>query len=154
MRRFAVLALLLAGCDRPATPAPPPIAGPPAAEAPPPKPVWDALTGFEYKPGRTAFPEAVTSMNGRRVEIAGYLFPTRQTRDVKEFILMRDSGTCCYGAQAQWTHFLQVKIVDGPGVNFTRDPILVEGAFRLDERFDGDFQEGLYWLDAVSWRKP
>lgn len=116
------------------------------------RPHWDVFSGFEYARQMT-FPEKLRALNGKTIEIRGYLYPTSRTRDLKEFILMRDPGTCCYGPNAQYNHFFQVKVLKGPGANYTRDPVTVVGKFILDERFDGDYLEGLYWLEATEHRR-
>ena len=126
-----------------------------AKETPQPaveKIAWSVLSNYEYAP-RMKFPDGVTALNGRRVEITGYLYPTKETRDLKEFILMRDQGTCCYGAQAKYNHYLLVNVVRGPGVNYTRDPVTVVGTFVLNEKIDGDYIDGIYELKAEDHRK-
>ncbi len=161
MRKLVVLLLALAACDKPAvspnpgpgttTNAPPPVTtvAPPAA---PEKLAWARISNFAYTQ-KMELPPEVTALDGKRVEMSGFLYPTRQVRDLKEFILTRDPGTCCYGPQTQWNHFLQVKIVKGPGVNFTREPITVVGIFRAKEVLDGDYTMSLYELDAEEHRK-
>lgn len=146
-RLIAGLAALLAGCDR--ADSPPAAASPSSAAR---KLGWDVFSSYEYRP-RMEFPKAVTELHGQRIEIAGYLFPTRQTRDIREFILMRDPGTCCYGPQAQYNHFMHVRVVRGPGVHFTRDPVTVVGRFILNEKIDGDYIDGIYELEAEEHRR-
>jgi hypothetical protein len=113
---------------------------------------WDVLSGYEYTT-RMKFPDQVSSLSGKRATVRGYIYPTSQSRGIGEFILMKDQGTCCYGPQTQYTHFMWVRIVKGPRVNYTRDPLEVTGTFRLNERIDGDYVEGIYELDADHVRR-
>src|SRR5688572_17600761 len=126
-RMIALLPVALAGCDR--APADASVSGPDRV-------AWSLLSGFAYQE-RMTLPADVAAFNGRRVEMIGYVYPTRQTRDIKEFILMRDPGTCCYGPQRQLTHFVIVRVVAGPGVNYTPQPIVVTGTLRVGEKWDG-----------------
>jgi len=163
-RWLLLLALTAAACDGTKPPPVDPPKGnggtvdPPPTSATPPVPVepeslsWQRLSGYAYTQ-RMELPKDVTALAGQKVEIAGYLYPTRQTRDIKEFILMRDQGTCCYGPQAQYNHFVWVRIVKGPGVNFTREPVIVTGTLRVGEKWDGDYLESIYELDAEEHRR-
>jgi len=160
MRKLVPLLLLLAACDRPSTgggnpPAPPP-AGPTTTQPPPQtvqKVAWATLSEIKYEQ-RKPLPEQVVALDGKRIEIAGFIYKgSGNVRDIKEFILMRDAGTCCYGPQAQYPHFIMVRVVDGKGVNFTRDPIVVVGTLRVGEKWDGDYLDWIYELEAVEYRR-
>lgn len=113
---------------------------------------WNVLSSFEYTP-RMTFPEPVAALSGRRGTVRGYVYPTMESRGIREFILMKDPGTCCYGPQTQYTHFMWVRVTAGSGINYTRDPVEATGTFRLAERFDGDYVIGIYELDADSVRR-
>jgi hypothetical protein len=151
---FLLLPLIVAGCDR--ADAQPNVSKGTSTDTGAPqeivRPKWDTLSGFDYTP-RMTFPEGVRALHGKTIEIRGYLYPTRQTRDLREFILMRDPGTCCYGPNAQYNHFLLVKVVKGPGANYTRDPVTVTGTFILEEKIDGDYIDGIYSLEATEHRR-
>jgi hypothetical protein len=54
-------------------------------------------------------PPSVQQLEGKRVFIKGYIFPTEQT---KQFLLVRDQGTCCFGGNPKLTDRIQVTLVD------------------------------------------
>jgi hypothetical protein len=117
------------------------------------KVAWATLADFKYEQ-RKPLPEQVVALDGKKVEIAGFIYKgSGNVRDIKEFILMRDAGTCCYGPQANYPHFVIVRVVAGQGVNFTRDPIVVVGTLRVGEKWDGDYLDCIYELEAVEHRK-
>ncbi len=54
-------------------------------------------------------PQSALALDGKRVFIKGYVYPTSRT---KEFILCRDNGDCCFGGQPKLTDMIYVKLKD------------------------------------------
>jgi hypothetical protein len=131
MRR-SLLVLILAGCGDP-----PPA---PAPELP-----FQELGGFEHKE-RMALPENVTKWNGKRVRATGIINPGRQMRDLNHFYLVKDRASCCFGQRPQLNHYLDVTLKPGMTTHALPDPISVIGTLVVEERFDGDWPTGLYWM--------
>ncbi len=138
--RKALWLVLLAGCDRPA--APPPAAT--LAALP-----MSELGGFAYEP-KMKLPDIVTKWNGARVRATGYINPMKQTRDLQSFLLVKDLGSCCFGKFPQTNHYVDVKLKPGQSVNYNREPVTVEGVIKVEERFDGDWPLGLYWMEGAE----
>jgi hypothetical protein len=128
----ALLVLLLAGCD--AKPAPP------VEELP-----FMAIGALEYKE-RMTLPADVVRWNAKRVRASGYLNPDRETRALKRFYLVKDRSSCCFGKRPQLTHYIDVTLKPGRTIDYTTDPVSVEGLFVAEERWDGDWPLGLYWM--------
>ncbi|MBI4563082.1 MAG: DUF3299 domain-containing protein [Planctomycetes bacterium] len=145
MKRFAfVLLAALAACGRPEGPA-----------APPETPTVDmnVFGSFEYQE-RMTLPEEVLKWNGKRVKTVGFMNPGRQIRDIEEFELVKDRASCCFGRRPLLNHFFQVKLNGGEKTHYTSDPVTIEGTLKIDERWDGDWLLGLYWLDDAKVINP
>ena len=95
---------------------------------------------------RKELPERVRKWNGKMIRAVGYMNPGRQVRDVKEFELVMNRDSCCYGTRPKMNHFFQVTLKDGSTTVYVSDPVTILGRFTIDEQWDGDWQLGLYWL--------
>ena len=134
-----LLIAALAGCERSSA-----HTGTPAAPEAPAEIDMLEFGKFDYAE-RMKLPENILRWNGKRVRATGYMNPGRQVRDVKEFELVMNKDTCCYGSRPKMNHFFQVVMKDGSTV-FTSEPVTVTGRFVVEETWDGDWQLGLYWL--------
>jgi hypothetical protein len=120
-----MLALTL-GCGKKEPP-------PPAAERLP----LIELGDFDYTEGM-ALPDKVTRWNRKPVIVTGYVNPTRQTREISRFLLVKDLGSCCFGKAPQINHFIDVALKDGQTVNYSRDPVTVRGVLEIGEVMSDD----------------
>ncbi len=55
-------------------------------------------------------PPAATALEGKKIFIKGYVYPGRQTHGIREFLLVRDRGDCCFGGDPKITDRIQVKL--------------------------------------------
>lgn len=99
---------------------------------------------------RKELPERVRKWNGKMIRAVGYMNPGRQVRDVKEFELVMNRDSCCYGMRPKMNHFFQVILKEGSTTVYQSDPVTVVGKFVIDEQWDGDWQLGLYWLKEAK----
>lgn len=130
-----LLGLLLAGCGK--------------TEAPVEVLPLTAFGAFEYKE-KMKLPDEVVRWSGRRVRATGFMNPTSQARNLTTFLLVKDRASCCFGKRPQINHYLEVKLKPGQKADYSTDPVTVEGVFTADDRWDGDWQLGLYWMDAAE----
>lgn len=135
--RYAWLLLLL-GCGRD------PEAAVPAPSVPE-LPFTTLLGGFEYKEGM-AMPADVLAWNGRLVKATGFINPGSKVRGLNHFFLVKDRASCCFGAQPKLNHYADVVLKDGKTLDYTPDPVTVQGVIQVEERRDGDWILGLYWM--------
>ena len=63
-------------------------------------------------PGQV-YPPDVVNYDGHRVFIKGYVYPGKQTSGIKQFVLCRDNGDCCFGGQPRLTDRIMVNL-EGP----------------------------------------
>lgn len=129
---------------------------------------WEKLSGFKFdvyevysetNSGRAllrsddSIPTPMRAYDGKRVAIHGYILPLRTRKGVvTEFLLLRDQGTCCFGAQAQINHFIRVTYPAGIKVG---DPVpwTVLGILRVGESYVQGYLTGIYNLDAEEVRE-
>jgi hypothetical protein len=147
MRLTAALLIIaaLASCDRTD-------AANDRSAKPPPKPAAEEVLDvtmtefgdFEYFE-RMEIPERIRRWNGKLIRAVGYMNSGRQIRDVKEFELVMNRDSCCYGSRPKMNHFFQTTLKSG-STDYTSEPIAVVGRFVIEERWDGDWPLGLYWL--------
>ncbi|MCA9241706.1 MAG: DUF3299 domain-containing protein [Planctomycetales bacterium] len=149
--------LCAAGCDRLTSAQPSPVssaateqhAAPapsqPATEpATQPEPTDDRLANktfddlkFDIEPDapfyREMLTEGVESLDGRRIKIRGYIFPTPQRHGLKEFVLVRDNMECCFGPGAALYDCILIEMQPGRTASFSVRPVSVTGRFRVEE---------------------
>lgn len=136
--RKAWCLVLLAGCGD----APPP--PPPAPELP-----MMELGAFEHVE-KAPLPENVKKWNGKLVRATGFINPGREVRDLKQLFLVKDRSSCCFGKRPQINHYIDVALKPGITINYTPDPVSVRGTLVVEERFDGDWPTGLYWMSDAE----
>lgn len=87
---------------------------------------------FVVKDGFREFATDVKALDGENLFVKGYIYPTSQYEGLREFILCRDSGECCFGGKPKLTDMIRVRLSeDTPGVNFTSGLMAVAGEFQL-----------------------
>lgn len=132
----ALWVLLLAGC------------GKPPADVAPVLPFLE-LGAFEHKE-KSPLPANVTAWNGKRVRATGFINPGRQVRGLSQFYLVKDRSSCCFGARPQINHYIDIGLKGGATTDYTTDPVTVQGVLVVEERFDGDWPTGLYWMENAE----
>src|ERR1051325_11945622 len=133
--RSLLLVLLAVGCSKP------PPEGLPLA--------FQDLGGFDYAE-KMKLPEQATRWNRKLVKATGFINPLSQPRNLTGFLLVRDRASCCYGKMPQMNHFINVKLKPGSTADYSPDPVTVQGVLVVEERFDGDWPLGVYWMDNAE----
>jgi hypothetical protein len=134
--RKLLLFLVVAGCGK----------NPEAAPAARPDDLpFQTLGAFEYA-DRMKLPDEVLKWNGKLVRVTGFMNPTTQARNLTTFLLVKDRGSCCFGKRPQYNHYIDVKLRPGLTANYSTDTVTVQGVLQVDDRWDGDWPMGLYWM--------
>jgi hypothetical protein len=58
-------------------------------------------------------------LNGQRIFVEGYIFPGERSKNLKQLLLVRDLGTCCFGKEPPITHKIQVELVGDESVDWS-----------------------------------
>lgn len=103
-------------------------------------------------------PAGLAELNGQQVFIKGYMYPPPYPAGIRRFLLVRDSGSCCFGGNPKITDRIQVQVAAPEGVEYNTGVIKLAGVFRVAEQAQvhgvGDNVPGgiLYHLDEALAR--
>jgi hypothetical protein len=94
-------------------------------------------------------PPSAMALNGKKVFIKGFIYPGQQTDGIKQFVLCRDQGDCCFGGNPKVTDRIEVTLVDPLTVGFSPRQLKVAGTFRVERTpAAGGVGAVYYHLDA------
>ena len=98
-----------------------------------------------------AVPETARAMDGRNVLLKGYMYPGKQQQGIKQFLLVRDQGDCCFGGNPKITDRVLVQLRDSQGIPFSPRLTKIAGRFAIRPAGTATLDGGvLYHLeDAV-----
>jgi len=75
----------------------------------------------------------VKKLDGNRVRIRGFILPPPQQNGLTRFVLVRDNMACCFGPGAAIYDSMTIQMKDGLSMDYTVQPIMVEGTFNVHE---------------------
>jgi hypothetical protein len=109
---------------------------------------YQQLQPDESSPGQIMPPSAM-ELNGKRVFIKGYVYPGAQQQGIRQFVLCRDNGDCCFGGNPKLTDMILVNLVDPLRLTYSRRLQRLAGTFRVQPAQGTDGLGGvLYQLEA------
>ncbi len=106
--------------------------------------------GFVMINGMSDLSPDVKPLINQKVFLKGYIYPPKDGRNVKEFLLLKDTGECCFGGKPSQTDMILVTINDGRGIAY-QDQLIrmsVAGTLRFDPSQYGDGLMPVYQLDV------
>jgi len=77
-------------------------------------------------------PPSAVQLDGQKVFIKGYIFPGERKDQIRQFVLCRDQGDCCFGGNPKITDRIQVTLKDPLTVGFSPRQFKVAGTFRIE----------------------
>lgn len=77
-------------------------------------------------------PLAAQEMDGKHVFIKGYIYPGQKRFDLKEFVLVPDLGTCCFGGSPKQTHMIEVILNEGLSLNYSMTKRRLAGVLKVN----------------------
>lgn len=99
--------------------------------------------------GGELMPASAQVLDGKKVYIKGYMYPGEQTTGIKEFVLCRDNGTCCFGGQPKLTDMIQVKLKESLILDYHTGLRYIAGNFKVQQdTAPGSLGTVLYHLEA------
>ena len=78
----------------------------------------------------------------------GYVYPDGQTDNIKQFVLVPDMGTCCFGGQPKLTDMIQITLQDPLRTKYSYTRRSFAGTFHLMARATDKVGNVIYHLDA------
>src|SRR5437870_5946611 len=131
--------------------------GGPAAAAPrPATPAsglleWATLNAYDYQQGMANLPDSLKALDGKTVTMRGFLLPLFEFDDIKEFILVANHMSCCFGIPAGMNGQVYVKVAGDRGLTNTNEPIEVRGTFHARERTEQGYILSIFEIvDATA----
>jgi hypothetical protein len=76
-------------------------------------------------------PPSAADLEGKRVFIKGYVYPGREKDGIRQFLLVRDQGDCCFGGNPKITDRIQVTLSDPLRLTFQPRLHKVAGTFHV-----------------------
>lgn len=98
------------------------------------------------------FTDRIRELDGRRIHIRGFMFPSFQQAGIREFVMVKNTE-CRFGPGEPPHHVMLVVLGDGQTASFTVRPLALEGRFSLAPYKGPDGSVwSLYRLDDASLR--
>src|SRR5882724_8073049 len=111
---------------------------------------FDTLKSWTYIEGKTPIPDFIKRLDGRDVEMIGFMMPLTEVKDITEFLLVPSMWGCCYGQPPAVNHIVVVRMPKGQTAKFFSDVIRVRGRFNVGETKEGNYLVSLYVLTPES----
>ena len=109
---------------------------------------YDQLQPNPSEPGQQVSDRA-RALDGRRVLLKGYALAGRHAQNIKQFVLMRDNMSCCFGGSPKPTDMVAVSLSGDRQWNYSKELLRVAGTFHVEQPVSTDGRrQPLYRLDA------
>lgn len=92
------------------------------------------------------------AMEGKKVFLKGFMYPTGQVYDLKSFLLVKDSDQCCFGGEPKLVDMLGVYMKGSELADYYSGRVSVAGTFRMNREYKGGKLEALFQLEGVQVR--
>jgi hypothetical protein len=108
---------------------------------------YEQLKPTDLEP--TLAPAGARALDGRKVFIKGYMFPTDHDTGITRFVLCRDSGDCCFGGNPPLSDMVFVQLKDPLRAKYRKDVVRLGGTFHVAGSHSADVKKSvLYALEA------
>ena len=110
---------------------------------------------FDFASYSKRVPKRLREKTGANVAVEGFMLPTvvDENNKVKEFLLLPDQMSCCFGQTPEANGWVVVSAQDG--VEVLMDQIIrATGTLTVEERWDEEFFVGLFHLDCEAITGP
>jgi hypothetical protein len=103
--------------------------------------------------GTATVAKEVAALDGQPIYIKGYMYPTKQMHNLSEFVLVKDTGQCCFGGQPKLTDMIVVKFEEGMTVNHREQQLVgVGGVFRAVSPSKSAGLNAFYVLEGTHFK--
>lgn len=73
-------------------------------------------------------------LDGKPVAIQGYVYPGNSVSGIRQFVLCRDNGDCCFGGEPPLSDMILVTLKDPPGLTYNQLQFTVYGTLRIEAK--------------------
>jgi hypothetical protein len=97
-------------------------------------------------------PPRASQLSGQKVFIKGYMFPPSKNAGIRQFLLVRDQGDCCFGGNPKITDRIEVTLPEDVRVTYHKGLYKLHGKFRVEQAGEAVDAGGavFYHLNADS----
>ncbi len=92
---------------------------------------YSELQPDESQPGQLVPPQAL-DLEGKKIFIKGYVYPGQRKDGIREFLLVRDQGDCCFGGDPKITDRIQVSLEDSLELTYQTRLHKLGGTFHVE----------------------
>jgi len=78
-------------------------------------------------------PPSALELDGKKVFIKGYMYPSDKNANLTRFVLVPDMGTCCFGGQPALTDMVEVTLVGSQRTRYNRRRRRLAGTLHVDQ---------------------
>lgn len=97
------------------------------------------------RPDLPVAPDAI-GLNDQRIFVKGYIYPDDRGAQLKQFVLVPDMGTCCFGGQPKLTDMIEVTLKDPLRTRYSYTRHKLGGVLKVDTRLKPiSGLEGVYY---------
>ncbi|ACF14863.1 conserved hypothetical protein [Chloroherpeton thalassium ATCC 35110] len=111
----------------------------------------------EYRFGKTrrsAVPPKLKALDGKMINIAGYMIPLNEAVDITEFMLIQyPFFGCCYSVPPEPNETVLVSLPQGKSTEYVNTPIRVTGRFCIDDTQIDGYVVSLYRVEIAEIQK-
>ncbi|MBW3598309.1 MAG: DUF3299 domain-containing protein [Planctomycetes bacterium] len=98
---------------------------------------YERISFYELQPDddpQSPIPPEAKALDGKKVFIKGYVYPDGQQNNIRQFVLVPDRGTCCFGGQPKLTDMIEVTIRTDDRIKYSYQMRKLAGVLRVDDR--------------------
>jgi hypothetical protein len=107
--------------------------------------------GFNFAKGQSdIFNPDVKALDGKKVFIKGYMYPTNETRNLKSFLLVKDNAQCCFGGNPKINDMIMITMKTGRGVDYHQGLLMsIGGIFHCQKSSGPGGLTPVYSIDGT-----
>ena len=102
--------------------------------------------GFVNVNGQAALHPDVEALLGKEIFVKGFMYPPNDPTGLTGFLLVKDSGTCCFGGDPKPFDMIGVQMDEGRTVDFYRGKVSVAGELELNPEYTGQKLDPIYLM--------
>jgi hypothetical protein len=95
------------------------------------------------------FVPEVKSLEGQKIFIKGYMYPTKDIFHLSSFLLVKDTGQCCFGGNPAITDMILINMEPGKTVDYKKGMVSVAGVFHCQPAGGPEGLMPVYTMDGT-----
>ncbi len=109
--------------------------------------------GFVNQDGYQGVHPEVEALTEKPIFLKGFMYPTNQEYNLTSFLMLKDSGQCCFGGQPELQDMIGVAMTPGNEVDYYNSRVAVAGKLKINPNYRGGSLEPLYLFEADKFYK-